>query len=96
MLDSDEELEHWQNQLHEVSTLRCNMMTKSLHCVSFKVRDLPHYDGLTDVDCFLDAFEREVLEKHHSRPWTGYCMLHLQDSRVRTNIVSVIGVTIGG
>lgn len=63
--DSDEELEHWQNRLHEVSTLRCNMMTKSLHCVSSKVRNLPYYDGFTDVDKFLDTFKREVLEKHH-------------------------------
>jgi len=41
------------------------MMTKSLHCVSSEVRIFPYYDGLTDVDKFLDAFEREVLEKHH-------------------------------
>ena len=32
--DSDEELEHWQNHFHEVSTLHCNMMTKSMCCVS--------------------------------------------------------------
>ena len=40
--DSDEELEHWQNRLHEVSTLRCNMMTKSLHCVSSEVRNMSY------------------------------------------------------
>lgn len=40
------------------------MMTKSLHCVSFEIEHLPTYDGLTDVDCFLDAFEREVSKKH--------------------------------
>lgn len=62
--DLNEELEHSKNWLHEVSTLHCNMMTKSLLCVSSKVKDLPHYDGLEDVDCILDAFEREVLEKH--------------------------------
>jgi len=45
--------------------LHCNMMTKSLHCMSSEVRNLPSYDGLTDVDIFLDAFEREVPEKHH-------------------------------
>lgn len=44
--------------------LHCNMMTKSLCCVSSEVGYLPHYDGLTVVDCFLDTFEREVLEKH--------------------------------
>lgn len=62
--DSDEDLEHWQNRLHEVSTLHCNMMTKSLHYVSSEVINLPYYDGLTDVDNFLDAFEREVPKKH--------------------------------
>lgn len=63
--DSNEEMEHWQNHLHEVSTLCYNMMMKSLHCVSSEVRNLPYYDGLTNVDKFLDAFEREVLEDHH-------------------------------
>jgi len=32
--------------------------------VSLEVRNLPYYDGLTDVDKFLDAFEREVPEDH--------------------------------
>ena len=40
------------------------MMTKSLHCVSLDVSNLPYYDGLTDVDHFLDAFEREVPENN--------------------------------
>lgn len=34
-------------------------------CVSIKVRNHPHYDGLTGVELFLDEFEREVLEEHH-------------------------------
>ena len=55
---SDEELEHLQIRLHEVSTLRYNIMTKSLHCVSSQIRSLPYYDGLTNVDKFMDAFER--------------------------------------
>lgn len=61
--DSDEEVEHWQNRLHKVTMLNCNMMTRSLHCVSTEVRDLPTYDGLNEVYTFLDAFEREVLKK---------------------------------
>jgi len=40
-------------------------MTKSLRCALFEVRILPYYDGLTDVDNFLDAFEGEVPEKYH-------------------------------
>ena len=31
--------------------------------MSFEVRNLPIYDGLDEVDIFLDAFEREVPEK---------------------------------
>lgn len=51
--------------MHEVSTLRYNMMTKSFYCISSVVRNLPYYDGLTNVDNFLDAFEREVPKHHH-------------------------------
>lgn len=61
--DSDEEIEQWQNQLHAVTTLKCNMMIRSLHFVSIEVRDLPTYDGLSEVDAFLDKFEREVPKK---------------------------------
>jgi len=32
--------------------------------VSSEVRNILYYDGLTDVDKFLDSFEREVPEKH--------------------------------
>jgi len=38
------------------------MMTQSLRYVPSEVRNFPTYDGLNDVDVFLDAFEREVLE----------------------------------
>lgn len=40
------------------------MLTKSLRYVSMEVRNLPHYDGLDDVNLFLDKFEREVPEEH--------------------------------
>ena len=45
--------------------LRYNMMTKLLRCVSSEIRNLPYYDGLTGVNKFLYAFEREALEDHH-------------------------------
>lgn len=41
------------------------MMTKSFHCVSSEVRNLLYYDGLTDMDNFLDVFEQEVPKDHH-------------------------------
>ena len=58
--DVDEEIEQWKNWLHQVTTLNCNMMTRSLCCVTTEVRDLPMYDGLTEVDDFLNKFESEV------------------------------------
>lgn len=63
--NSDEEIERWQNRLHEVTTINYNMMVKSLRCVTTEVRDLPMYNRLTAVDEFLNNFEREVLEKQH-------------------------------
>lgn len=61
--DSEEEIECSENRLHEVTMLNCNMMTRSLCYVSSKVRHLPIYNGLNEVDVILDAFEREVPEK---------------------------------
>jgi len=43
--DLDEEVERWQNQLHQEKTLNCNMMIRSLHCVMIEARELPTYDG---------------------------------------------------
>ena len=43
--------------------LNCNMMIRSLRCISTKVRDLPTYDGLSEVDSFMNRFEIEVLEQ---------------------------------
>lgn len=42
--------------------LNCNMMTKSLFCVTAQVRDLPTYDGLKMVDEFLHQYESAVPE----------------------------------
>ncbi len=61
--DSDDEIERWQNQLHEVTMLNCNMMVRSLRCVTTEARELRTYDGLTAVDEFLNKFESAVLGK---------------------------------
>ena len=61
--DEDEEVEHWQNQLHKVTTLNCNMMIRSLHYMTTEARELPTYDGVTSVDEFLDKFESAVPEQ---------------------------------
>jgi len=36
--------------------LNFNMMIRSLHCIATKTRDLPMYDGLIEVDGFLNKF----------------------------------------
>lgn len=63
-LDSDEEIERWRNRLHKITTINCNMMTRSLRCVEIEVRDQPMYDRLSEVDDFLNIFERQVSEQH--------------------------------
>lgn len=61
--NSDEEVEHWQNQLHEVTTLNCNMIIRSLRCMMREARELPTYDVVATVDELLDKFESVVLEQ---------------------------------
>lgn len=90
--DSDEEIERWKNWLHEVTTLNCNMLVRSLHCMTTEVRSLPMYDGLTVVDGFLEKFEREVSEQQcfdalkwamHATParWRGTHQRSFEDWR---------------
>lgn len=61
-LDLDEEVEQWQNQLHEVMTLNYNMMVRSLRCMTTEVRELPTYDALIVVDEFLNKLESTIPE----------------------------------
>lgn len=61
--DFDEEIERWENRLHKVTTLNCDMMTWSLRYVSLEERNIPTYDGMNEVDTILDIFEREVSQK---------------------------------
>ena len=55
------------------------MMTQSLRCVSFEERNLPTYDGLNEVDTFLDAFEREVSKNQCFQALD--CVLHATPTR---------------
>ena len=61
--DSDEEIKRWQNQLHEVNMLNCNMMIRSLCCVKLEAREFLTYDGLSAVDEFLRKIENAVPEQ---------------------------------
>lgn len=56
MSDSDEEVERWKNRLHEVTTLNCNMMIRSLHQVTTEVRMLPENDDTTNGEEFVDRW----------------------------------------
>ena len=76
--------------------LNCNMMTRLLHCVSLEVRNMLTYDGLNEVDTFLDAFEKEVHEKKCFQALDWDYALHLQDGGVRIRETLMIGVNVGG
>ena len=53
LFDFDEEIENWQNRLHDVSALHCLWVTKDFCCISSEVRDLPYFDNLGNVKEFL-------------------------------------------
>jgi len=58
--DSEEELENWQNRLHEVSTRQCEKMTKAVHSMTIEVCDFPFYDGLGTINNFLEEYKEHV------------------------------------
>jgi len=63
MSDSDEEIEGWQNCLHEVTTLNYNMMVQSLCRVIIEARELPTNAGATNVEEPIDCCENAILEQ---------------------------------
>ena len=52
--DSDVGLENWQNRLHEVSARRCTYLTKSLRWIGAEINEIPSFQGLTDIQDFLE------------------------------------------
>ena len=90
--DSYKEIERWMNRLHEVTTLNCNMMVRSLHYVRMEARELLTYDGLMVMDGFLTKFEIVVLEQQrfdalkyalHQHPHDGE--VHIKET-LRTDV----------
>ena len=55
--DSDEGLENWLNQMHELSGRRCVHLTKSLRWISIEVSQIPVFDGLSNIKEFLKEYE---------------------------------------
>lgn len=45
-----------------MSTRRCARMTKLLRCISYEVCNLSYYDGLGDINNFLEDYEEQVPE----------------------------------
>jgi len=45
---------------HEVSTRGCARISKSVHYMTSEVCNLPYYDGLSDVNIFLDEYVEQV------------------------------------
>lgn len=91
-LDLEEEVEHWQNWLHEVTTLNCNMMIRSLRYVTTKARELPTYDGVTAVDEFL--LKAQYWNNNSMVRWNGRCTQHPRNGRLHIRRPLEIGVNV--
>jgi len=60
MTDSDEGLENWQNRLYELQGHRCAKISKSIRSVGSEIRTLPTFDGLANLEEFLEQFLVQV------------------------------------
>lgn len=71
------------------------MIMRSFCFLLTEVRDLPTYDGLSEVDTFLKKFEREVPGQQCFEALNGYCALRPQNGRARTKEALRIGANVG-
>ena len=60
VFDSEVGLENWQQRLHEVLGRRLASITKSLRWIKSKVSTLPIFDGLSDIQIFVQEYEVQV------------------------------------
>ena len=58
--DSEVGLENWKQHLHEVSGRRLARITKSLCWIRLEVSTLPIFDGLSDIQVFVQEYEAQV------------------------------------
>ena len=58
--DSEVGLENWQQCLHEFSGRRLARITKSLRWIGSEVSTLPIFDGLLDIQIFVQEYEAQV------------------------------------
>lgn len=55
--DSEVGLENWKQHLHEVSSRRLARITKSLRWIGLEVSTVPTFDGLLDIQTFVQEYE---------------------------------------
>ena len=60
MTDSDEGLENWQNRLYELHGHHCARITQSIRWVGSEARTSPTFDGLTNLEDFLEQLSVQV------------------------------------
>ena len=60
MSDSDIGLENWQQRLHEVSGRIFPGITKTVHWIVLEVSTLPIFDGLSDIQNFVQEYEAQL------------------------------------
>jgi len=61
--DSEQALEDWQNQMHEVSIRRCAYITKSLRWIRIEVCNVSSFDGSNNLEEFMSTYQVTVQEK---------------------------------
>ena len=58
--ESEEGLENWQNRMHEILGRCCAHLTKSLRWIGTEVVQVPMFDGLFNIQEFLQEYEAQV------------------------------------
>jgi hypothetical protein len=46
--------------MYEVSTRRCDRLTREVHCIGTTISNLPTFDGLNPLESFLMDFEEII------------------------------------
>ena len=60
--DSNDALQNWKNQWHEVSFRKCGLVTQSLRHITTEIIKFSIYEGLPKLFRFLKEFEEKVFE----------------------------------
>jgi len=60
--DSDEGLDNWKHQLHEVFSRRCACITKKLRWIGSEICEFPAFDGEGSMETFLTQYKEVVGE----------------------------------